>query len=100
MQPFACLGRALADAGHAVELTSSANGARMARAAGLPFRRHRPFSKLDTSSLTGGLAMVDLRRAGLHEVRRLPGLTWVGQVKARRGDLSNPDQDHAHRAWR
>ena len=38
VQPFVCLGRALADAGHAVELTSSANGERMARAAGLPFR--------------------------------------------------------------
>jgi sterol 3beta-glucosyltransferase len=38
VQPFVCLGRALADAGHAVELVSSANGERMARAAGLPFR--------------------------------------------------------------
>jgi UDP:flavonoid glycosyltransferase YjiC (YdhE family) len=38
VQPFVCLGRALADAGHAVEVTASLDGEGMVRAAGLPFR--------------------------------------------------------------
>ena len=38
VQPFVCLGRALADAGHTVEVTASLDGERMVRAAGLPFR--------------------------------------------------------------
>ena len=46
VQPFVCLGRALADAGHAVEVTASVNGEQMVRAAGLPFR---PFA-LDARS--------------------------------------------------
>lgn len=38
VQPFVCLGRALADAGHAVEVTASLDGEGMVRAAGLLFR--------------------------------------------------------------
>ncbi len=47
VQPVVCLGRALADAGHAVEVTASLDGERMVRAAGLPFR---PFA-LDAQEL-------------------------------------------------
>lgn len=49
VQPFVCLGRTLADAGHAVEVTASLDGERMVRAAGLPFR---PFA-LDAQELLG-----------------------------------------------
>ncbi len=38
MQPFICLGRALADRGHSVELVATGDGEALARAAGLPFR--------------------------------------------------------------
>jgi sterol 3beta-glucosyltransferase len=38
IQPFVCLGRALADRGHEVELCAPRNGEQMAQAAGLPFR--------------------------------------------------------------
>ena len=38
VQPFVCLGRALADAGEEVEVVAPLNGEGMARAAGLAFR--------------------------------------------------------------
>lgn len=38
VQPFVCLGRALADRGHDVEIIAPRNGETMARSAGLPFR--------------------------------------------------------------
>ena len=70
VQPFVCLGRALADRGHEVEVLATENGGAMTRSAGLAFRalprqipRRRRLRGAGRGGLANGLSMGSLRFA-------------------------------------